>query len=285
MRILCGVDLRTEGHDWVVDRLVAWSQAMNHGTVDLLFVTADGEERAPRIRALDQLLERFPEDRRGRSLTRGGSPVDVLVSESTHYDVLVVGPREPGAIERMFLGSMASRVIRHARCAVFVPRGEHRDTDAPRHLVGVDLRRDGAHLAVSQAARWARLLRARLDLTFVEPDRLPYIADSRVRAKAEAEWRAARKPDLELLQDLLTALELEHRGHAFLCEGQPEDALVDLSDRYQLLMVGNRERPGLAGYILGSIAEHVVRRSACDVLTLPTGAPPPLPETEEPAES
>jgi len=272
MRILVGVDLRLDGHEWLVDR-AAWFAGLVGGTVDVLFVTSS-KDHSGYMRSLEQLLAGVPEEHRGAARCESGDPVDVLVQCSREVDALVVGPREPGAIERMFKGTMATRVIRGAECAVLVPRGSAQASPGRvRLLVGVDLRHGEPAASVDEAVPWVRAVDATLDAVFVERTRLPYIADARVRAKAEREWATAREPDRRALEELLaTSLEVEHRGQALLAEGEAESALVDLSHDYDLVMVGNRERPGLAGYILGSVAEHVVRHAHCDVLTLPTAS-------------
>lgn len=271
MRILLGVDLAIGGHDWLVDRASRFATRTG-ARIDLLYVAPDGDHHDTHRARLEAIRDGLPAAVRGEVEVTSGSPVDELIARTEHRELLIVGPREPGALERMFHGSMATRVIRGAHGTVLVPRGEPSRSDRPRVLVGLDLRREGLSDLVEIAKGWAVRLDGVLDAAFVEPNRLPYIADARVRAKARREWEAALEPDRRVIEELLTKVPRAHRGKTRLAEGQPEDALVELSEEYDLLLVGNRQRPGLAGFILGSVAEHVVRSAHCDVLTLPTAS-------------
>jgi nucleotide-binding universal stress UspA family protein len=55
--------------------------------------------------------------------------------------------------------------------------------------------------------------------------------------------------------------------------GGPADVIVDLarSGRYDLVVMGTHGRRGVARMILGSVAETVVRRASCPVLTVHPG--------------
>ena len=53
-----------------------------------------------------------------------GRPGDVIVRETHEYgsDLVVVGARGLGALERLMLGSVSEFVLRHARCPVLIVR-------------------------------------------------------------------------------------------------------------------------------------------------------------------
>lgn len=56
-----------------------------------------------------------------------GDPAEVLCEQSRELDLLVVGSRGYGPLRRVFLGGVASKVIRHASCPVLVtPRSAQR---------------------------------------------------------------------------------------------------------------------------------------------------------------
>jgi nucleotide-binding universal stress UspA family protein len=65
---------------------------------------------------------------------------------------------------------------------------------------------------------------------------------------------------------------LESRGieaHGRLEQGSPREAIVRCASEwdYDLIIMGTHGRTGLAHFILGSVAENVVRRAPCPVLT------------------
>jgi len=49
-----------------------------------------------------------------------GLPVEELVNASSDADMLVLGSRGKGGFARLLLGSTASQVAHHARCAVLI---------------------------------------------------------------------------------------------------------------------------------------------------------------------
>lgn len=53
-----------------------------------------------------------------------GSPYDriVAVAEETDADMIMIGHRGLGDLQRFFLGSVAAQVVAHAPCSVYVHR-------------------------------------------------------------------------------------------------------------------------------------------------------------------
>ncbi len=50
--------------------------------------------------------------------------------------------------------------------------------------------------------------------------------------------------------------------------GHPRDELVSAANDYDLIVVGTHGRKGLSHFFLGSVAEQIVRRAPCPVLTI-----------------
>jgi nucleotide-binding universal stress UspA family protein len=88
---------------------------------------ADAEHRE-RQRVLDLAIGRVPDDLavEGRLMT--GDAAGLLAEASLDFDLMVMGSRGHGAVGRIFLGAVSTRVIHHAGCSVLVlPRGAGAD--------------------------------------------------------------------------------------------------------------------------------------------------------------
>ena len=58
------------------------------------------------------------------ALVRGGEPADqiIRVADEIEAGLIVIGGRGKGAVAAIMLGSVAYRVLHHARCPVLVTR-------------------------------------------------------------------------------------------------------------------------------------------------------------------
>ena len=228
-----------------------------------------------RLNAL--LNERVDEPNRGEGVCEAGGPVDVIAQLSADYDVLVVGPRST-ALERLLMGTIAIRVMRRALCAVLVPRvDELLWNEAPKLLLGVDLEGLAPEWLVAEAGGWAHALGGTLDVVYADPHAPTYTPHSVAAGRefanlARREWEAQRAPEKARLEQLMASIPVPNRGGVRLAAGGAEIVLEDASEHYDIVVVGTRERMGLAGMLLGSVADHVIHNARCDVLTLPSGA-------------
>ena len=270
MKILTCVDLRATEPEHLVQRGLQLATRTD-AVMDLFYVEHPGADVSAAQARLDALLTRVPERWRGRARIEQGDPTERLVAASRAYDCMVVGPRAPGALENLLKGPMARRILSSAHCAVYVPRSpEPWPPDDLRVLIGVDLEATHDSL-VQEAAWWAQQFRGRLDAMFAERA-LPQAPSSRVTRQAlERELGARRTQTLQRLQEVLDRLVPERfRGTARHGTGDAEDALRELTDQYDLVVVGTVPRPGLTGRFVGSVAQNIVRSARCDVLTLPS---------------
>ena len=261
MQILIGVDLAKPGCEWLVDRGASIAVPAR-GRVDLVFIGSSDYQSA-----LEALMLRLPESVRGTARILAGDVVDVLTRTTGTYDLLMVGPREPGMVEMMLRGSFAMRVVRSARCAVLVPKKTEGWRKPARALVGVDLR--VVNRVLDPAQLWAKRLGARVDLVSAETS-LPWVEDAVERDRMERALSRDRAASRDKVGDLIDTLDSTIRGSQRYADGKPEDVLSDLSVEYDLIMVGNATRPGFGGQLQWSIGEAVVRGAQCDVLTLPS---------------
>jgi len=77
------------------------------------------ERRSLAAEEMAGLGEAFPGVEVKHAAARG-HPADCLVDEASRMDLLVVGRRQVGALSRITLGSIVTRVVQHAACPVAV---------------------------------------------------------------------------------------------------------------------------------------------------------------------
>lgn len=215
----------------------------------------------------------------------GRSPADAIVQrvEESSIDVVVMGTHGRRGAERLLSGSVAEEVVRRAPCPVFTVLCQASEGDAPelpeakpidRILVPVDLSEHTADL-VAHAQGMAALYDASIHLLHVVEDVAypsvygidpitPILPDVMERAR-------------ESLQHY--ALQLRDAGCAVDTHVMPGYAAQDIIEKAteldcDLIMMGTHGRTGLKRFLIGSVAEKVVRRTPCPVFIVKSfGAP------------
>lgn len=136
--------------------------------------------------------------------------------------------------------------------------------NAKRILCPIDFS-EHSDAALRYASALARDAGARLFLAYVDTSHVPYDAGfaGYVPPPDEAdkleESLRAKRPTVE-------GVECEHH----LLFGTPADTLIDFCKTHDidLVVMGTHGRTGVARLVMGSVAEAVVRRSECPVLTV-----------------
>jgi nucleotide-binding universal stress UspA family protein len=229
-------------------------------------------------------------DMRSRIMTRGipvqtritnGIPSQEVLAaaEADDVDLIVVGTRGKTGLEHVLLGSTAERIIRTAPCPVLAVRGEAyhtgeaggRPPDYPialeRILVPIDFS-DCSLDALEYAVLVAQRAKASIRLLHVlEP--VSYGLDFTLSHTAKRE--EIRERIMARMHALVAAVEssgvtadVQVRG------GLPADSVLEAADDQpaNLTIMGTHGRRGLSHTMWGSVAESVLRKSHCPVLTV-----------------
>jgi nucleotide-binding universal stress UspA family protein len=209
-----------------------------------------------------------------------GIPSEELLAaaKAEDSDLVVVGTKGKTGLEHVLVGSTAERVIRTAPCPVLAVRTERGEGEAggsdpcrgvnlERILVPIDFS-DCSLDALEYAVQVARRSRASIRLFHVlEP--VSYGLDFSLLHVAKRE--KMREVIGERLSGLAKALaaaqvptDVELRG------GLPPDSILDGAKMLpaDLIVMGTHGRRGLSHTLSGSVAEAVLRRSSCPVLTV-----------------
>lgn len=195
-------------------------------------------------------------------------------SEEQMPDLLVLGPHRRQVLRDAFVGTTAERAIRFVACPVLManapPVGPYRNV-----LLATDLS-DASRaaletfrsLSIHGHARLSALhvfdapaITLAMDHSLNKEDKEHYLENERSEASSKL---AAFFGGL----DIAPAEYLARHDAA----GTADEILAAArQDEAGLVVVGTRGRSGLAKFILGSVAEEVLRNATMDVLAIPPG--------------
>ncbi len=266
-RLAVALDLSQDDPDHLLRRAIPYARAAN-ATLDLVYV---GTGRAARDQ-LEALRALVPEALRGDARLLPGDVVDTLVAITGEVDAMVVGPREPLGLERWLHGPVAVRVLRKTQCPIVIPKTDRFGDRPPRMLMGIDVHGDRRDATLKLAGAFAEQWGATLDLLYTLPGSLPPVRRAALRDAVISAWLKGHEEEQAKVDALLATLPPHARGAASIDPGEPEDVLVQRSHDYDLVVVGNRNRAGLGGLVLGPVAASVVPRADSDILVLPTAS-------------
>lgn len=228
-------------------------------------------------------------DAKGRIVAKGipvrtqvatGIPSEEIlaVAQAERADLLVLGTRGKTGLAHVMLGSTAERVIRTAPCPVLAVHttagsAESRETEGiaskgfSRILVPVDFS-DCSLDAVEYASLVARQAKASITLFHVlEP--ISYGLDFTIGHVTERQQ--VREVMSRRLDDLAGALRRAHLTiDCHVSGGLPVDSILERvkTSGADLLVMGTHGRRGLSHVLMGSVAEAVLRKTPCPVLTV-----------------
>jgi len=209
--------------------------------------------------------------------------VGILEAAGTwHADMLVVGARGMGTVDRLLLGSVSRAVLHGAHLPVVVARGS-----AP---AGRDLRVLACHHPKSAATvsrtlgmlHWPASTRGHVigvaESMLAGP--LPAWLEKRVRdpdtaaiAKAWEQEHAAEVRDLAGQLDAFkrTLPEAFHAAQPIVVEGNPADKIIATATAGEddLIVVGRAPTDAFSRWLLGSTSEAVIVHSRASVLIVP----------------
>jgi nucleotide-binding universal stress UspA family protein len=245
--------------------------------VNRLYVT---ELMKQATRALDELKARTA-DRgisvRTRIATGIPSQEVIAAAEAEDTDLIVVGTAGKTGLEHVLLGSTAERIIRSAPCPVLAIRAERsgaeqtsggsRPVPIERLLVPVDFS-DCSLDALEYAVVVAQQAKASVTLLHVlEP--VSYGLDFTLTIPASSKHK--REAAAERLAGVVTALNaLNVKSEYLVRGGLPNDSILEAARTasVDMIVMGTHGRRGLSHAFYGSVAESVLRKSHCPVLTV-----------------
>ena len=197
------------------------------------------------------------------------------VAQREHRDLMVVGSSRRGPEGRVRIGDLTRQLLSHTRCALAVaPRGLSEQPGRRISRIGVGY--DGApesEAALALAGSLAVHAGATLQVQGVVDDGVPMVGwQSAAREQVLAMWEELLEPQVAALLERAQSAS-EATGAAVeevdVRRGSPADALLELCERVDLLVIGSRRWGGSARVLLGRTGEALMHDASTAVLVVP----------------
>ncbi|MGH9680221.1 MAG: universal stress protein [Candidatus Acidiferrales bacterium] len=174
-------------------------------------------------------------------------------------DLILVGSHGHKGLPHLLLGSVAEAVARHARCSVEVVR-------TPPSFAKVLLAVDDSKFSESAVQALMRQLRpgqAAISILHVVDLRLPIPTSDAGGFRQESLNRGRELVDRVKRQLAGAGIKAE----AVIEEADPRSGIVDYAKKWgaNLILTGSHGRKGIDHFLMGSVAEYVIRHAPCSV--------------------
>jgi nucleotide-binding universal stress UspA family protein len=197
------------------------------------------------------------------SVLKVGVPWTEIVAqlEAQAFDLCVIGTHGRTGLARIFLGSVAETVIRHAPCSVLAIRPDSSIGEFKHVLVPTDFS-EGAMNALDLASKVVALDGKITLLHVLEP---PVAFSGEITPDFAHVLDKHSSEALDATASRVKAARIEKQSRIGYPGAQTLAALDD--DRgIDLVVMGSHGRTGIKRILLGSVAEKVVRHARCPVL-------------------
>lgn len=206
---------------------------------------------------------------------RGYSVADLILeyARSRSIDMIVMGTHGHRGLDYMFLGSVAQQVVHEASCPVYTIR----ESENPRSPGKVDTVlspidfSDHSGAALPSAKEAAHLYGARLQILHVverTPNPTFYEPPTSAYRNRETGLSELIRGEMERFYNESAGISMPAEFH--VVEGHVVHKILEyvLSNDIGLIVIATHGLSGFKHFLLGSVAEKVIRRAACPVLTI-----------------
>lgn len=194
-------------------------------------------------------------------------PRDVLLQLSEGAAMLVVGSRGRGQLRSLLLGSVSVALVRHAHCPVVVVRPEKVGTVRNGVVVGVDASAESQPV-LEFAYRQASLH----DLPLTVLDCVWDVQAGTMGAYMVSDSPADLESERIALAEATAGMKEKYpEVHVTtrMARGIPQEALVHLGERMDLIVVGAHQDSRVSQALFGSVSVAVVESAPCPVAVVP----------------
>lgn len=201
-----------------------------------------------------------------------GNPAEKIKAMAGAADLIVMSSHGRGATGRVLFGSVADFVARHAPTPTLIVRGEQWQAPALQRIVvpldGTPLAEQSMPLAV-ELARGMELpvhLVQVVDFDRVQASILAGLAAAEASARQQAALAREARAYLTLVSHTFQTPDTTITSEVRI--GDPVEELLATIQAEDLTVLTTHARGGIARWLMGSVAEEIVQRSAGPVLLL-----------------
>ncbi|MEC7525314.1 MAG: universal stress protein [Myxococcota bacterium] len=216
------------------------------------------------VRAHEGATRLTPATRRGHA-----APEILAHAAERNVSMIVMATRSRSALERLFLGGVTRKVLRNAQVPVLTLDPDARVAQLRRVLCAVDLS-PGSDAVLEEAVRVAQRVGARVHLLHVHwlaSEAQLVDATGFLDTRALEDLRGVAKAELGALRDRHPSAVV---ADARIVEGLAHAEVARAVDALEadLLVIGSHGHGGVWRFMLGSVADRLVRISPVPVLTV-----------------
>lgn len=221
------------------------------GELYAVSVICDQLKRNEAVKAMEMVKGLFPDV---HAVIREGHPVSEIVecAGEVGADLIVTGSHNRSGLERVFMGSVSEKIVRHAGTSVLVARS----SEIPERVLIATDGSEYSRLAVELIHRIRQKLPIEVSVVHVMDTSDP--VSSRLFFE---ELQQRRDHALGIARKILgdSAEYISVKGH-------PVSVITEISAGYDLVVLGSHGRSGIDHLLLGSVAERVARFSKSSTL-------------------
>ncbi|MBU1405448.1 MAG: universal stress protein [Proteobacteria bacterium] len=221
-------------------------------------ITGPGQEMLAEARQLA--------DREGVNILTNleqGEPYEqiVHVAEEENCDLIIMGRRGKGTVERALIGSVTARVIGHTNKDVLVT-----PETGKLSWESILLATDGSTCCDNALARALEIAQERK--TKLNAVSVVYTNDEFYALGQEVAKELYQEADKVLDKVRNWGRDLGVQAELFVRDGDPHQAITDLAAEISatLIVMGSHGRKGLTRLLMGSVTERVIGYADCPVL-------------------
>jgi nucleotide-binding universal stress UspA family protein len=226
----------------------------------------DNEEAQARHREIVERVEADAEDVSVVTSVRTGRPGRELLAyaDENEIDLLVLGTHGRTGVRRWLMGSVATAVVREARCPALTVSADAAVASKIDDILVATDGRPGVEAAVEQALDLAAAYDATVHAVYVVND-----VNSHMETVLDAFEEIGERTTSEIAKRAATrGLEAERAVE----HGIPNREIVAYADNHgvDLVVVGTESRTGLDRLVAGSVSQRVIGAASVPVLSART---------------